>query len=157
MTDRPGTAEGVLAAGGIPGRAFWTAYLLFRDPRYWNAFLKVFDFVWNHLINHEVGEWFALLDRDGRVRWDYLGPRVEEQLPHDAVHGADSQAAQEDPGAGTGLLGSPPDSSSPSGQQPRCSRGRRSPGSPPRRCLPRGAPPAPRRCRCKSGLRAQGH
>jgi mannobiose 2-epimerase len=49
------------------------SYILFRDQRYWNAFLKVFDFVWEHLINHEQGEWFALLERDGRVKWDYLG------------------------------------------------------------------------------------
>ena len=49
------------------------SYILFRDQRYWNAFLKVFDFVWDHLINHEQGEWFALLERDGRVKWDYLG------------------------------------------------------------------------------------
>jgi mannose/cellobiose epimerase-like protein (N-acyl-D-glucosamine 2-epimerase family) len=25
------------------------------------------------MINHEAGEWFALLERDGTVRWDYLG------------------------------------------------------------------------------------
>ena len=25
------------------------------------------------LINHPVGEWFALLDRDGTVKWDYMG------------------------------------------------------------------------------------
>ncbi|MGA2479626.1 MAG: AGE family epimerase/isomerase [Spirochaetia bacterium] len=49
------------------------SYLLFRDPVYWRAFKKVFDFVWNRMINHEVGEWYALLDRDGTVRWDYLG------------------------------------------------------------------------------------
>jgi mannose/cellobiose epimerase-like protein (N-acyl-D-glucosamine 2-epimerase family) len=49
------------------------AYLLFEDRIYWDAFLKVSDFVWNRMINHDVGEWFALLDRDGTVRWDYLG------------------------------------------------------------------------------------
>jgi mannose 2-epimerase len=48
-------------------------YLLFQDRVYWDAFLKVFDFVWKKMINHDVGEWFALLDRDGTVRWDYLG------------------------------------------------------------------------------------
>jgi mannose/cellobiose epimerase-like protein (N-acyl-D-glucosamine 2-epimerase family) len=48
-------------------------YLLFGERRYWDAFIKVFDFVWTKMINHEVGEWFALLDRDGTVRWDYLG------------------------------------------------------------------------------------
>jgi mannose/cellobiose epimerase-like protein (N-acyl-D-glucosamine 2-epimerase family) len=49
------------------------AYLLFGERKYWDAFTKVFGFVWDHGINHEVGEWYALLDRDGTVRWDYLG------------------------------------------------------------------------------------
>ena len=48
-------------------------YLLFQDRVYWDAFRKVFDFVWDSMINHDVGEWFALLDRDGTVKWDYLG------------------------------------------------------------------------------------
>jgi mannobiose 2-epimerase len=49
------------------------AYLLTAERPYWDAFLKVFDFVWGRMINHEVGEWFALLARDGAVLWDYLG------------------------------------------------------------------------------------
>ena len=49
------------------------SYLLFGDRTYGDAFRKVFDFVWDHMINHEAGEWYALLDRDGTVRWDYLG------------------------------------------------------------------------------------
>jgi mannose 2-epimerase len=52
---------------------FLDAYLLTGDRRYGQAFRKVFDFVWGKMINHEVGEWFALLDRDGTVLWDYLG------------------------------------------------------------------------------------
>jgi mannose 2-epimerase len=48
-------------------------YLLFQEKRYLDAFRKVFDFVWGKLINHPVGEWFALLDRDGTVKWDYMG------------------------------------------------------------------------------------
>ena len=52
---------------------FLDAYLLLGDRIYWDAFVKVFDFVWTKMINHDVGEWFALLDRDGTVRWDYLG------------------------------------------------------------------------------------
>ncbi len=31
------------------------SYLLFGDRMYWDAFRKVFDFVWDHMINHEVG------------------------------------------------------------------------------------------------------
>ncbi len=49
------------------------AYLFFEDPMYAEAFRKVFDFVWNRMINHQVGEWFALLDRNGDVLWDHLG------------------------------------------------------------------------------------
>ena len=49
------------------------SYLLFREKQYAEAFRKVFDFVWNRMINHDVGEWFALLERDGTVKWDYLG------------------------------------------------------------------------------------
>jgi len=52
---------------------FLDAVLLFAEQRYWDAFEKIFDFVWDKNINHEVGEWYALLERDGRVKWDYLG------------------------------------------------------------------------------------
>jgi mannose 2-epimerase len=52
---------------------FLDAVILYGDEKYWNAFVKIFDFVWNKMINHEVGEWYALLERDGRVKWDYLG------------------------------------------------------------------------------------
>jgi len=52
---------------------FLDAYILLGDRAYWDAFVRVFDFVWSKMINHDVGEWFALLDRDGTVRWDYLG------------------------------------------------------------------------------------
>ncbi|HVO40579.1 MAG TPA: AGE family epimerase/isomerase [Spirochaetia bacterium] len=49
------------------------SYLLFREKPYADAFHRVFDFAWGRMINHEVGEWFALLDRNGTVKWDYLG------------------------------------------------------------------------------------
>jgi len=49
------------------------ACLVFGDRKYWDAFAKTMDFVWDHGINHDVGEWYALLDRDGTVLWDYLG------------------------------------------------------------------------------------
>jgi mannose/cellobiose epimerase-like protein (N-acyl-D-glucosamine 2-epimerase family) len=52
---------------------FLDAVLIFRDRKYWDAFENIFDFVWTRMINHEVGEWRALLDRDGTVKWDYLG------------------------------------------------------------------------------------
>jgi len=49
------------------------AYLIFGEEKYLDAFRKTWRFVWEHQINHEVGEWYALLDRDGTVLWDYLG------------------------------------------------------------------------------------
>jgi len=52
---------------------FLDAVILFNEPKYWDAFEKIFTFVWDKNINHEVGEWYALLERDGRVKWDYLG------------------------------------------------------------------------------------
>ncbi len=52
---------------------FLDATLLFGNELYWDAFEQVWNFVWNHGINHSTGEWYALLERDGRVKWDYLG------------------------------------------------------------------------------------
>jgi mannobiose 2-epimerase len=52
---------------------FLDAALIFKKQRYWEAFERVFDFVWTRMINHEVGEWYALLARDGSIEWDYLG------------------------------------------------------------------------------------
>ncbi len=49
------------------------ACLLFGDRKYWDAFTHTMDFVWDHMINHGVGEWYALCDRNGTVLWDYLG------------------------------------------------------------------------------------
>ena len=52
---------------------FLDAALLFQEQKYWDAFENVFNFAWNKNINHDVGEWYALLERDGTVKWDYLG------------------------------------------------------------------------------------
>lgn len=52
---------------------FLDAALLFKSEKYWQAFENIFYFVWNHNINHNVGEWYALLNQDGSVKWDYLG------------------------------------------------------------------------------------
>jgi mannose/cellobiose epimerase-like protein (N-acyl-D-glucosamine 2-epimerase family) len=49
------------------------AYLLLGDRAYWDAFRSTFEFVWRHLVNRDLGEWYALADRDGTTRWDYLG------------------------------------------------------------------------------------
>ena len=50
------------------------AYALFGDEKYWTAFRNVYDFVFTKMVNMPAGgEWFAKLDRDGTVLWDYLG------------------------------------------------------------------------------------
>lgn len=47
--------------------------LLFKEKKYLDAFENIFNFIWNKGINHDVGEWYALLERNGTVKWDYLG------------------------------------------------------------------------------------
>jgi len=50
------------------------AYALFGEEKYWRAFRNVYDFVFSKFVNMPAGgEWYALLDRDGAVIWDYLG------------------------------------------------------------------------------------
>jgi cellobiose epimerase len=45
---------------------FLDGYERFGDERYLEAFLNIWDFVNAHMINHEIGEWRMLLNRDGR-------------------------------------------------------------------------------------------
>lgn len=52
---------------------FLDLVLIFQQQKYWDAFENIFNFVWSKNINHKVGEWYALLERDGTVKWDYLG------------------------------------------------------------------------------------
>ncbi len=52
---------------------FLDAAIIFKKQIYWDAFENIFEFVWNKVINHDVGEWLALLERDGKVKWDHLG------------------------------------------------------------------------------------
>lgn len=46
---------------------FLEGYELFGDQRYFEAFQTLWKFVDTKMINHEVGEWRRLLDRDGKV------------------------------------------------------------------------------------------
>jgi mannose 2-epimerase len=52
---------------------FLDAYLLLGDERYLESFRAVYDFVFRHLVHPELGEWYALAARDGRILRDYLG------------------------------------------------------------------------------------
>ncbi|MBI1372790.1 MAG: N-acylglucosamine 2-epimerase [Phycisphaera sp.] len=50
------------------------AYEMTGDAKYWHAFTNVYEFVFRHFVNMPAGgEWYALVDRDGTVLWDYLG------------------------------------------------------------------------------------
>jgi mannobiose 2-epimerase len=46
--------------------AFVDGYELFREPRYLEAFGKIWQFVQDHMIIKGVGEWRTLLDRQGK-------------------------------------------------------------------------------------------
>lgn len=46
---------------------FLEGYELFGDIKYFEAFQAIWKFVDTKMINHEVGEWRRLLDRDGNV------------------------------------------------------------------------------------------
>jgi len=46
---------------------FLEGYELFNDVKYFKAFQTVWNFVDEKMINHEVGEWRRLLDREGNV------------------------------------------------------------------------------------------
>jgi mannobiose 2-epimerase len=46
---------------------------MFADDRYWNAFLNVYDFVFDKFVHMPGGgEWFHKVDRDGTVLEDHL-------------------------------------------------------------------------------------
>ena len=48
------------------------AYQLFGDESYLTAYEKVHRFVFDHMINHEVGEWFPLFDEQNLLIDDYM-------------------------------------------------------------------------------------
>ena len=53
--------------------AMLDAVSTFGDDRYWEAYVNVHRFVFDHMINHQVGEWLPLLGADNEVIWDYMG------------------------------------------------------------------------------------
>lgn len=46
---------------------FLEGYELFNDEKYYEAFRTIWNFVDSKMINHQVGDWRRLLDRDGNV------------------------------------------------------------------------------------------
>lgn len=49
------------------------ACLLFRKERYWESYKNVHRFVFNKVINRNVGEWYPLLSREGEPIWTHMG------------------------------------------------------------------------------------
>ncbi|MBI4558776.1 MAG: AGE family epimerase/isomerase [Candidatus Hydrogenedentes bacterium] len=48
------------------------AYLVFKDPKYLDAYENVHRFVMDQVVNHEVGEWYPLFDENNNRLWDYM-------------------------------------------------------------------------------------
>ena len=47
--------------------------LRFNDPKYWDAYVNVHRFVFDKMINHKVGEWWPLLNREGtQCIWTHM-------------------------------------------------------------------------------------
>ena len=53
--------------------AMLDGFELSGDERYLEAYGNVHRFVFDHVINHTVGEWIPLLDEHNNVLWDYMG------------------------------------------------------------------------------------
>jgi mannobiose 2-epimerase len=52
---------------------FLDGYILTKNEKYLDAFKNVHDFVFTKGINWELGEWYALLEKNGDLIWDYMG------------------------------------------------------------------------------------
>lgn len=48
------------------------AFLMFKDPDYWNAYKNVHRFIFDKMINKGVGEWYPLLTRSGEPVWTHM-------------------------------------------------------------------------------------
>lgn len=49
-----------------------SAYLLYRDDVFLDAYENVHNFVMKYVINHKVGEWLPLLTREGTSIWSHM-------------------------------------------------------------------------------------
>jgi len=49
------------------------AVIMFGDEKYWTAYNNVHRFVFDKVINKEVGEWYPLLSRRGEPIWTHMG------------------------------------------------------------------------------------
>lgn len=72
-------------SGGVSDREkeFWQqaevltglldAFIMFRDPSYWESYVLVHRFVFDKMINKGVGEWYPLMTREGVPIWTHMG------------------------------------------------------------------------------------
>ena len=75
--------------------------LAFGMNPYWKAYVQVHRFVFDKLVNREVGEWWPLLSRDGQhADLDAHVALVEDQLPLGAIH----DPVDRPPGDATGAV-----------------------------------------------------
>ncbi|MBC3786492.1 AGE family epimerase/isomerase [Spirosoma utsteinense] len=51
---------------------FLDAYRIFGDAKYWKAYENVHRFVMDKMVNHEVGEWWPLMTRQGIPIWTHM-------------------------------------------------------------------------------------
>ncbi len=49
------------------------ALLVLGDEKYLDAYENVHRFVMDHVINHQVGEWYPLFDENNNRLWSYMG------------------------------------------------------------------------------------
>ena len=52
---------------------FWDAYEHLGEEKYVDAFIKTWEFCNRHMINHEIGEWYQLVSREGKVLVGCIG------------------------------------------------------------------------------------
>ncbi len=50
---------------------FLNAWQLGAKPEHRDAALRAWEFIEAHVIDHDKGEWFAIVDRQGKVLPDY--------------------------------------------------------------------------------------
>ena len=48
------------------------AYRYLKDEKYWNAYVNVHRFVFDKMINHQLGEWWPLMTRQGEPIWKHM-------------------------------------------------------------------------------------
>jgi mannobiose 2-epimerase len=53
--------------------AMLDATTMFDDGKYWLAYQNIHRFVFDYMVNHEVGEWFPLFSPNNELIWDYMG------------------------------------------------------------------------------------